>query len=101
MEHRWDQRKKIAVYANLHYSQNFIDCVIRDVSRGGMFIEVTDYKLPLGATVDIRFKIYKQNRAIPYRVKGLVIHRKSNGIGVITNDVNDALARQEILTYVA
>jgi hypothetical protein len=101
MEHRWDSRKKITVNANLRYSQKCIDCVIRDVSRGGMFIEIKGNKLPLGAIIDISFRIHKKNRAIPYRLKGLVIHGQNNGIGVITNDVNDELAQQEILTYVA
>jgi hypothetical protein len=101
MEHRWDPRKKITVNASLHFRQKCIGCVIRDVSRGGMFIEIKGNKLPLGAIVDICFELHKKNRAIPYRLKGLVIHGTNNGIGVITNDVNDELTQRQILTYVA
>lgn len=56
MEHRFDYRQPVVCQVALEYrNQCVLSCRVRDVGRGGAFVEVSarDADIPLGALVSL------------------------------------------------
>lgn len=55
---------------------------VRDFSDTGMFLKVGEVKVPCNSTLEFVFHHNKR----PYKVKALVIHKQTDGIGVLFID---------------
>lgn len=87
MEHRFNYRQPVTCQVALYYRNQCISpsCRVRDVGRGGAFVEVSarDADIPLGALVSLVW----QEPDDGYRhVEGLVVHHTSQGMGLMFRD---------------
>ena len=85
MEHRLSARRVSGVAATLHSSRfGSAEGRIRNISRDGLFLE-TDVPLPANSFVEVEFT--EPVRTSTCRIRGVVIHSKKHGVGLLTCDV--------------
>lgn len=89
MEHRWSQRKKIALDAKLFFKgQTALPCKTRNVSFEGMFIETCGNTLPKDANIELAFDLQAGHGSKPHRMQAQVVHVNEDGIGVMFRNFN-------------
>ena len=74
MEHRFNHRRPVTHQVALHYRNQCVSpCQVRDIGRGGVFVEVPgDTDIPLGALVSLTWQVAHDGQR---HVEGLVVHR--------------------------
>ena len=91
MEHRFYHRRPVVCQVALKYrDQCVLSCRVRNVGRGGAFVEVStqDADIPLGALVSL---VWQQSDDSCGHVEGLVVHHTSQGIGLMFRDEQVAM----------
>ena len=91
MEHRYDYRRPVVCQVALEYrNQCVLSCRVRDVGRGGAFVEVSarDADIPLGALVSL---VWQRPHDSYRHVEGLVVHHTSEGVGLMFRDEQAAM----------
>ena len=86
MEHRFDHRQPVVCRVAIEYrNQCVLSCRVRDVGRGGAFVEVSarDVDIPLGALVSL---VWQEPDDGCRHVEGLVVHHTSQGVGLMFRD---------------
>ncbi len=88
MEHRWNRRQPLAGDVVLyHGEQSFPLCKVRNISSGGMLLEMPMGILPQGVLVDLIHNVPGEGRR---RLRAQVIHRRGRYIGLMFMDDNAA-----------
>ncbi|MFZ5593239.1 MAG: PilZ domain-containing protein [Pseudomonadota bacterium] len=85
MEHRWNRRQKIGMgdVALSYREQIFGDCKIRNVSPGGMLLEMPRGFLPHGVLVGV---IYDAPSGMRQQLRAQVIHKTGRYLGLMFLD---------------
>ena len=88
MERRYHPRRQVVRNGLLHHPQGYsFPCRIVNVSSGGLFVRATDARIYKGNYVEVAISA-STNTAKPITVQALVVHKKSNGIGLLfENDI--------------
>lgn len=100
MEHRWSERKNIAMDVTLHYEPiGRIDGKTRDISLEGMFIETDGVVLPPRAEVTVSFLTSEQGTEKTHNVPAYVVHNRDAGMGLMLrhSDYRDFYALRHML----
>ena len=84
MEHRYGSRTGIGAVVEIrrHDRQALVGRV-RNVSLGGMFIELGRESLPLNVPVHLRFELEAIGHRQACTADGIVVHRDRGGCGVM------------------
>ncbi len=89
MEHRWSERKPIALEAQLFYKgQTALSCKTRNVSFEGMFIETHGKSPPKDANIELAFELQVGRRNKPHLMQAQVVHVNEHGIGIMFRNFN-------------
>lgn len=89
MEHRWSQRKSIALEAELFYKGHVArSCKTSNVSFEGMFIETNGSPLPKDANIELAFNLPAGHGNKPHRMQAQVVHVNERGVGVMLRNFN-------------
>ncbi|MFQ5471011.1 MAG: PilZ domain-containing protein [Gammaproteobacteria bacterium] len=89
MDHRWYERKSIPINVLLN-RRDFpgIYCQCRNISLGGMFVEVDNPSYASGSVVEVIFAIATTDALDEYRIKASVIHVTPHGYGLMFLSIN-------------
>lgn len=98
MEHRWSERKTINVDVYVyHRGIPVAVCKTRDVSMGGMQIQVGPLGFYKNTPLELEFSASRLGDSRRYRLPGNVVHCSRNRMGVMLDDtlpeVREALSR--------
>ena len=104
MEHRWSTRIPLTTQVTL--SQNMqpeVECVVKDIGHGGMFVETDPSIYSKNTTLTICFNLTTEEGVQRYKLLACVRHCGESGLGLMflehENDFSDQI-HQLILTRV-
>jgi hypothetical protein len=90
-EKRVGARQTIDLPVYIRYrKRRFLGAQARNITIGGMFLEVQSLTLPIGTPVELEFREFGRGWLIP----GIVIRGDSHGIGVQFRDPQPDLLRE-------
>jgi hypothetical protein len=90
-ERRFGARRPIDLPVYIRYrKRRFLGAQARNITIGGMFLEVQSLTLPIGTPVELEFREFGRSWLIP----GIVIRGNSQGIGVMFRDTQPDLFRE-------
>ncbi len=90
-ERRFGVRRPIDLPVYIRYrKRRFLGAQARNITVGGMFLEVQSLTLPIGTPVELEFREFGRSWLIP----GIVIRGNSQGIGVMFRDAQPDLFRE-------
>ncbi len=94
MEHRWNRRQSLAGDVVLYYGeQSFPLCKVRNISSGGMLLEMPMGMLPQGVRVELIYNVPGEGRR---RLRAQVIHSTGKYVGVMFMEDNAAASIMNI-----
>jgi hypothetical protein len=90
MEHRYAERRPLALDVVLSYrALGFVQGRTRDVSIGGMFVETGCIQLPVNAVVQASLVLSPENGVTSnFSTEAMVVHSKTDGSGLMFNDLD-------------
>jgi len=92
MEHRWHLRVPIAIPVGLHFNDGACGSGLAlNLSEGGLFIR-TSMRPWRNGCVDVRMSVHCDDGDCSIRLPALVVHRTSNGIGVMFRELDEQAA---------
>ena len=84
IEHRWSERKPIAIEVCIHHpSTGEVAARTRDISLEGMFVETDSTDLPVNTELEVSFAALGENGPEQHRVSAYVVHRNEAGVGLM------------------
>lgn len=90
MEHRWNRRQNVMGDVVLSYrEQIFGACKVRNVSPGGMLLEMPRGFLPHGVLVEV---VYNSPAGMQQQLRAQVIHKTGRYLGLMFLDEDSAAA---------
>jgi hypothetical protein len=90
-ERRSGVRRPIDLAVYIRYrKRRFLCAQARNITAGGMFLEIQSLTLPIGTPVELEFREFGRGWLIP----GTVTQGNSQGIGVMFRDAQPDLFRQ-------
>jgi len=82
MERRQSPRTQFLRHALVKHPKGFIcPCCVDNISADGLYIKTTDKRLDKGSLVEMAIDCSPHMK--PISVKGLVVHKKDHGIGLL------------------
>src|SRR5207247_10487748 len=82
MKHRWSTRKSVAGSVILECPRNrLVRAAMRDVSLGGMFVEMSSVVLPLNAPVSVVFDLSTGDRRGSFCLEAMIVRHTGDGVG--------------------
>ncbi|USF86346.1 PilZ domain-containing protein [Candidatus Endoriftia persephone] len=94
MEHRCNQRKPMSINVVLNYRNlGLVTGRTRNLSLGGMFIDIGVIKLSRNAVVELSFPVACGSGTQQCKAKALVVHHGSDGVGLMFCEM-DSKVRQ-------
>ncbi len=103
IEQRWSQRRSTSLDVDVVKDSNLlVHCRARDVSLGGVFLEIDEQKVGKCQDVELIFTLAKSGAA-QHKLKARTVRIASDGIGLMFKDfdTNSFRALQEIMRYSA
>ncbi len=86
MERRYHPRRQVVRNGLLHHPQGYsFPCRIVNVSAGGLFVRTADARIYKGNYVKVAIDA-SSNMAEPITAQALVVHKKSDGMGLLFED---------------
>ena len=84
MEHRWSERKNVAMDVTVHYDPiGEISGKTRDISLEGMFVVTDGVTIPSRAEVKVLFTTKDHGAEQSHCVPAYVVHNNETGIGLM------------------
>lgn len=102
MERRWTTRTPARLNVDLYFqSMEVVNCQTRDVSFGGVFLELYQWVPPMEASVDLVFRLGEANNYRKYRIPAKVVRATGEGVGIMFRDFDAAAFRslREVLRH--
>ncbi len=94
MEHRYTERKPVTINVLVSCPRvGLVRGTTVDVSAGGMFVATECVDMPLNAPVTVSFQPDDERPLVCFQAKGMVIHRKEFGFGLMFDDLESACKR--------
>lgn len=91
IENRCSQRRPMSLDVVLNYhSLGLVQGKTRNLSMGGMFVEMGRIQLPVHAQVDVSLILENKGCCTPPRFEAVVVHDKEAGIGLMFNPPDPA-----------
>lgn len=83
MEHRFNQRQSVMRYVDIHHrGQTLPRCRVRNISRGGLFVESTEGSFSTGVLVELSFHDVCNAQC----VRAIVVHQTEQTMGLMFQD---------------
>ena len=87
MERRWTARLGISLDVDLRFQEHeLLDCKARDISFGGVFLEMSQFKPPVDSHVEMVFKVTERGELTQQTLPGKVVRVMKDGVGVMFYD---------------
>ncbi len=87
LEHRCSPRRDIALNAVLYHPRlGKIHCKTSNVGRGGAFLELASDEMHVHSLIKLDIQLGTRQTCVLYRMRCLVIHSNSDGIGLMFLD---------------
>jgi hypothetical protein len=102
MERRWTTRMPAKLNVDLYFqSMEVVNCQTRDVSFGGVFLELHQWVPPMEASVELVFRLGEANNYRKYRIPAKVVRSTGEGVGIMFRDFDAAAFRslREVLRH--
>jgi hypothetical protein len=94
MEQRWSLRKPVTFEVRVsHKCHPVVRGRCRNISLEGLFIETGIVILPVGCRVDVEFALMTAGDPIRVRLPAVVVHRTSDGCGIVFHAFNTHVFR--------
>ena len=88
VEHRWSNRKKLAMDVDLYYPPlGMLNGKTRNISLEGMYVELDGVHIPAQSRLEISFTSSARGEAIEHRLPAYVVHEGKDGIGLMLQHV--------------
>jgi len=101
MEKRWAARRDVQISVDLKCKDvEVVNCLTRDVSLSGAFVQVQQLQPPIDAAVDLVFRLGEPGHHTKYTVQGKVARATGDGVGVMFEelDVSSFRSLREVLS---
>jgi len=101
MEKRWAARRDVQISVDLKCKDvEVVNCLTRDVSLSGAFVQVHQLQPPLDAPVELLFRLGGSGRQTKYKVQAKVARATGDGVGVMFEelDVSSFRSLREVLS---
>ena len=101
MEQRWSTRSRIALDVDLVYEgSERKGCRTRDIGLGGVFLEISRDVPPKDATVELTFRLGKDDNT-RHKIKAKVVRVSHDGVGLMFRDFDARAFRslKELIHY--
>lgn len=83
-EQRWGPRRAAAVVVTVyHQGQTMGQYSTRNIGREGMFVETNGVTFPVQTMIEVSFKDPVLVHRVRQRVPSLVVHRATDGVGLM------------------
>lgn len=102
MERRWTTRTPARLNVDLYFqSMEVVNCQTRDVSFGGVFLEMNQWLPPVDAAIDLVFRLGDAGNYRKYRIPAKVVRTTPDGVGIMFRDFDAAAFRslREVLRH--
>lgn len=100
MEKRWAARRDVQISVDLKCKDvEVVNCLTRDVSLSGAFVQVRQLQPPVSAAVDLVFRLGEPGHSTKYTVQAKVARTTGDGVGVMFEelDVSSFRSLREVL----
>lgn len=107
MEHRWNTRRPLTGEVIIECPRiGRVRAMMRDISVGGMFVEIRSGALPLNMPVMVGFRLPARESEGGYHLHAMIVRRSGRGAGLMFLDLGIGTAgalREElnVLTHAA
>jgi len=101
IEQRWSQRRSASLDVDIVKDSSLLaSCIARDVSLGGVFLEVNENSIGKCQDVELVFTLAK-SEAAQHKLKARIVRVAGDGIGLMFKDfdTNSFRALQEIMRH--
>jgi len=101
MEKRWAARRDVQISVDLKCRDvEVVNCLTRDVSLSGAFVEVRQVQPQIEAAVDLVFRLGEPGSQTKYKVQAKVARATGDGVGVMFEelDVSSFRSLREVLS---
>lgn len=87
MEHRWSGRRFLGGEVNMNHPRyGVIRAMLRDISLGGMFVEVGRMELPVNTPVVVSFVLRNGGYSSHHRLHAMVVRTAKDGAALMYLD---------------
>lgn len=87
MEHRWSMRRFLGGNVTVsHPRYGLLRATLRDISLGGMFIELNRVELPVNTSVAVSFVLQDGARTSHHRLHAMVVRSTANSAALMYLD---------------
>ncbi len=88
MEKRWAARRDVQISVDLKCKDvEVVNCLTRDVSLSGAFVEVQQVQPSIDAALDLVFRLGEPGRQTKYKVQAKVARATGDGVGVMFEEL--------------